>query len=167
MNLLCCGYADWIDGLTVYSVAALTSADWTDLQPTDRVLKQCGHLFKQTHIMQTPSPRKHSDKMHQYKTSKEGEGKGNGRRVWIKLGIILIEGVHTLKQKGGWMQLVERQQRGRGWMTYCCFSHEAGFQPLFDAIQVQVDADQAQFPSPFDQLVRLHHKSLQEEDEQF
>lgn len=52
-------------------------------------------------------------------------------------------------------------------MTYCCFSHEAGFQPLFDAVQVQVDADQAQLPSSLDQLVWFHHQPLREEDEDF
>ena len=30
-----CAYADWIDGPTVYSVAAPASADWTDLLPAD------------------------------------------------------------------------------------------------------------------------------------
>lgn len=49
-------------------------------------------------------------------------------------------------------------------MTYCRLSHEAGLQPLSDARQVQVDADQAQLPSPLDQLVRLHHQPLQERD---
>lgn len=45
-------------------------------------------------------------------------------------------------------------------MTYGCFFHHAGLQPLPDAVQVQVDADQAQLPSPLDQLVRLHHEPL-------
>lgn len=50
-------------------------------------------------------------------------------------------------------------------MTYCRLSHEAGLQPVSDTVQVQVDADQAQLPSPLDQLVRLHHQPLEEEDE--
>lgn len=50
-------------------------------------------------------------------------------------------------------------------MTYCRLLHEAGLEPLSDAVQVQVDADQAQLPSPLDQLVRLHHQFLQEDDE--
>lgn len=36
MDLLCCGHADWIDGLNVYSLAAHASADGTDLPPVDR-----------------------------------------------------------------------------------------------------------------------------------
>lgn len=47
-------------------------------------------------------------------------------------------------------------------MTYCRLFHEAGLQPLSDAIQVQVDAHQAQLPSPLDQLVGLHHQPLEE-----
>jgi len=54
--------------------------------------------------------------------------------------------------------------RGKGRMTYRRLSHEAGLQPLSDAVQVQVDADQAQLPSPLDQLVGLHHQPLQEEE---
>lgn len=62
--------------------------------------------------------------------------------------------------------MAEKQLRGRGWMTYCRLSHEAGLQPLSDAVQVQVDADQAQLPSSLDQLVRLHHQPLEEEEEE-
>lgn len=50
-------------------------------------------------------------------------------------------------------------------MTYRRLFHEAGLQPLSDAVQVQVDPDQAQLPSPLDQLVRLHHQPLKEEDQ--
>lgn len=46
-------------------------------------------------------------------------------------------------------------------MTYCRLLHEAGLEPISDAIQVQVDAHQAQLPSPLDQLVRLHHQPLE------
>lgn len=64
------------------------------------------------------------------KKGKKGEKKNTG--------IILTGGrfrkMHALKQKGGWRELPERQQRGRGWMTYCGFFHKAGFEPLFDAI---------------------------------
>ena len=107
MNLLCHGYADWIDGLTVYSVVALASADWTDLLPVWTVLKQCGQLFRQTHTSgKTPLPEKHTHKMHQSKKSKrrvkERATEGGSE---LSPGVILIEGVHTLKQKGGWMEL--------------------------------------------------------------
>lgn len=46
-------------------------------------------------------------------------------------------------------------------MTYRRLFHEAGLEPLSDAIQVQVDAHQAQLPSSLDQLVRLHHQPLE------
>lgn len=47
-------------------------------------------------------------------------------------------------------------------MTYHRLFHEAGLEPLSDAAQVQVDAHQAQLPSPLDELVRLHHQPLEE-----
>lgn len=52
-------------------------------------------------------------------------------------------------------------------MTYCCLFHEAGLQPLSDAIQVQVDTDQTQLPSSLDQLVRLHHQPLKKEEDKY
>lgn len=67
-------------------------------------------------------------------------------------------------QKEGWSLLAEKHQSGGGGMTYCRLLHEAGLQPLSDAVQVQVDAHQAQLPSPLDQLVRLHHQPLEETD---
>lgn len=67
--------------------------------------------------------------------------------------------MHTLQERGG-VEVIGP----RGWMTYCRLFHEAGLQPFSDAIQVQVDAHQAQLPSPLDQLVRLHHQPLEEKD---
>lgn len=82
MDLLCCGYTIWIDGLTVYSAAALASADWTDLLLVDWYWSKAvnTHQAKKNPKNHTA----HMYKMHQCKTGKEGEGKGNRRRVWIK-----------------------------------------------------------------------------------
>ena len=67
--------------------------------------------------------------------------------------------MHTLRERDG-VEVIGP----RGWMTYCRLFHEARLQPFSDAIQVQVDAHQAQLPSPLDQLVRLHHQPLEEKD---
>lgn len=45
-------------------------------------------------------------------------------------------------------------------VTYRRLLHEAGPEPLSDATEVQVDAHQAELPSPLDELVRLHHQPL-------
>lgn len=107
MNLLCHGYADWIDGLTVYSVAALASADWTDLLPVWTVLKQCGQLFRQTHIRQKPPYPKniHTKCTNAKKSKRRVKERATEGGSELSPGVILIEGVHTLKQKGGWMEL--------------------------------------------------------------
>lgn len=108
------------------------------------------------------------NKMHQCRPGMEGEGKGNKRRIWLKHWdnidwrsaqqnappLIEGEGVY-------WLCKV----RKRGWMTYCHLFHEAGLEPLSDAVEVQVDAHQAELPSPLDQLVRLHHQPLEETHE--
>lgn len=68
----------------------------------------------------------------------------------------------TLRKRGGVYWL--RNIRAGGGVTYCRLLHEAGLQPLSDTVQLQVDAHQAQLPSPLDQLVRLHHQPLEETD---
>lgn len=67
--------------------------------------------------------------------------------------------MHTLRERDG-VEVIGP----RGWITYRRLFHEARLQPFSDAIQVQVDAHQAQLPSPLDQLVRLHHQPLEEKD---
>lgn len=57
--------------------------------------------------------------------------------------------------------LADKPQAGRGWITYGCLLHEAGLEPVSDAVQVQVDAHQAQLPSSLDQLIWLHHQPLE------
>lgn len=81
--------------------------------------------------------------------------------------------VHIERSK--WVQNVKIGGRGGGcrgrrndgdrsywlkWMTYRRLFHEAALQPLFDGVQVQVNADQAQLAPPLDQLVGLHHQPL-------
>lgn len=51
---------------------------------------------------------------------------------------------------------------GGGRVTYRRLPHEAGPEPLSDATEVQVDAHQAELPSPLDELVGLHHQPLQD-----
>lgn len=47
-------------------------------------------------------------------------------------------------------------------VTHRRLLHEAGPEPLSDATEVQVDAHQAELPSPLDELVGLHHQPLQD-----
>lgn len=86
------------------------------------------------------------------KRESEGGGGGHGRRLWLKQRDN-IDGRSVL--------LADKYQTGSGWKTYCGLLHEAGLEPTSDAIQVQVDAHQAQLPSSLDQLVWLHHQPLQ------
>lgn len=49
-------------------------------------------------------------------------------------------------------------------MTYHRLFHKAWLEPLFDPVQVQIDANQTELPSPLNQLVWLNNESLQEEN---
>lgn len=72
-------------------------------------------------------------------------------------GMILIEGEFLVNCRS---QPAGVGGRGRGRVTYRRLLHEAGLQPVPDAVQVQVDAHQPQLAPPLDQLVRLHHQPL-------
>lgn len=101
MDLLCCGYADWIDGLTVYSLVlqltGLINYQWTYTEPP----QQSEQLFRQTCIRQKNTKTKCI-------SAKQGKGvkeRATGGVSKLSSGIILIEGVvnkvHALKQSGG------------------------------------------------------------------
>lgn len=47
--------------------------------------------------------------------------------------------------------------------THCSFLSQPWLQPALDFIQSEVDPNQAQLPTPFDQLVWLDHQALEQE----
>lgn len=44
--------------------------------------------------------------------------------------------------------------------THSGVFHKVRFDPVFDPLQVQVDANKAELPTPLDQLIWLHHQPL-------
>lgn len=70
--------------------------------------------------------------------------------------MILRSYVHCLKARQGCFL-----SNITGAITHGGLSHDVGFKPLSDTLQVQVDADQTELPAPFDQLIWLYHQPLQ------
>lgn len=146
MKLLCSGYTG--SRKDVYSPIPQASADklLTDYKPLNDV---SSHL---TCTISQKKKKKEEKARQSYKCRVEGEGWSHRRRIWLKHW-------NNIDWRSAW--LANKYQTGSGWITYCRLPHEAGLEPISDAIQVQVDAHQAQLPSPLDQLVWLHHQPLQ------
>lgn len=102
-----------------------------------------------------PKTKTNASERSEAETQTEGEHvRSRMNRSSVQQRALRCEG--GVRRQTGWGRLGERR------VTYRRLLHEAGPEPLSDATEVQVDAHQAELPSPLDELVGLHHQPLQD-----